>query len=165
MHKEWCGKPCSECKTSCALDESMPCSPNCELLGEDGQTLNYLECLAAGCDVIMLEEIAISAADAERWTRLMENPYSLDFAKEGIAPCSTLVSWSATFENDHSVSISIRAGRNFIYIERILWEPLNGTPIEEFVPDDLDDNVIGDHVFAPYDDRVSYVARVVIKSE
>ena len=38
MHKNWCGKSCSDCETSCALDESIPCSPDCEFLGENGET-------------------------------------------------------------------------------------------------------------------------------
>lgn len=48
-HKDWCGKPCGECDTSCRLDESMPCSPNCEALNEDGSR-NVEVCTAAGCD-------------------------------------------------------------------------------------------------------------------
>lgn len=37
MHKDWCGRPCSECSNPCDLDESMPCSPDCECLGEHGE--------------------------------------------------------------------------------------------------------------------------------
>ena len=50
MHKKWCGKDCSECQTSCALDESMPCSPDCEFLGKDGDVVDYHNCLKSGCD-------------------------------------------------------------------------------------------------------------------
>ena len=28
--KEWCGKPCADCSTSCELDSSMHCNPDCE---------------------------------------------------------------------------------------------------------------------------------------
>jgi len=35
-HKDWCGEKCSQCTKVCALDESIPCSPDCEELGEDG---------------------------------------------------------------------------------------------------------------------------------
>ena len=38
MHKNWCGNPCSECENPCALDESIPCSPDCDCLGENGET-------------------------------------------------------------------------------------------------------------------------------
>jgi len=29
-HPNHCGKPCAECVIPCALDESMPCSPDCQ---------------------------------------------------------------------------------------------------------------------------------------
>lgn len=32
-HPEWCGKPCAECEKPCALDENMPCSPDCDEFG------------------------------------------------------------------------------------------------------------------------------------
>ena len=38
MHKDWCGNPCCDCRSPCALDESIPCSPDCECLGENGET-------------------------------------------------------------------------------------------------------------------------------
>lgn len=38
MHKDWCGMPCCHCPNPCSLDESMPCSPDCEFLGENGET-------------------------------------------------------------------------------------------------------------------------------
>ena len=50
MDKRWCGKPCSECTTPCALDESMPCSPDCEMLGENGEPKDLQACLGSGCD-------------------------------------------------------------------------------------------------------------------
>ena len=37
MHKDWCGKPCSECQNPCELDKSIPCSPDCECLGANGE--------------------------------------------------------------------------------------------------------------------------------
>ena len=46
----WCGKSCAECANPCQLDESMPCSPSCELLGEDGTPIDDEECIAIGCD-------------------------------------------------------------------------------------------------------------------
>ena len=52
MHEDWCGKACGDCKMSCALDESMPCSPCCELLGDDGGPMDHAKCLKAGCDAI-----------------------------------------------------------------------------------------------------------------
>lgn len=56
MHKDWCGKPCSECENPCALDMSMPCSPDCECLGENGEH-NCDEC--KHCDAIC-EELNLS---------------------------------------------------------------------------------------------------------
>ena len=53
-HKEWCGKPCADCLDPCRLDESMPCSPNCELLGADGEP-NIRQCIISGCDAIIEE--------------------------------------------------------------------------------------------------------------
>jgi hypothetical protein len=55
-HKNWCGKPCSECKRPCALDESVPCSPSCELLGENGEPINLQKCWDNGCDAIENKE-------------------------------------------------------------------------------------------------------------
>jgi len=48
-HKNWCGKSCSDCKMSCRLDESIPCSPNCENLNKDG-TRKEVKCKELGCD-------------------------------------------------------------------------------------------------------------------
>ena len=48
-HKDWCGKPCSECLSPCPLDESMRCSPDCDGLHEDG-TRDAKECTKSGCD-------------------------------------------------------------------------------------------------------------------
>ena len=56
MHKDWCGKPCSECKKSCSLDESIPCSPDCEFLGGDG-SVTHPEC--QNCDAIQLYQVHI----------------------------------------------------------------------------------------------------------
>ncbi|MCL1855876.1 MAG: hypothetical protein FWF86_09095 [Clostridia bacterium] len=66
MHKEWCGKPCSECETLCALDESMPCSPNCDKLSEEGQPMNLRECLEHGCDAIICVDKIQEAVAAEK---------------------------------------------------------------------------------------------------
>lgn len=50
MHEEWCGKECGECKNPCALDESIPCSPDCENLGKNGET--YPDGVCKGCDAL-----------------------------------------------------------------------------------------------------------------
>lgn len=51
-HPDWCGKPCSECQTSCGLDKSMPCSPDCE--GLDPVTGEpSLSSLCDGCDCLL----------------------------------------------------------------------------------------------------------------
>lgn len=54
-HKNWCGKPCCECETSCALDEAIPCSPDCEALNPDGSRNKEMR-KASGCDAIIDEE-------------------------------------------------------------------------------------------------------------
>ena len=50
MHNEWCGNRCSECGKPCAADEKIPCSPDCELLGEYGFPIDIAACLLSGCD-------------------------------------------------------------------------------------------------------------------
>ena len=57
MHKEWCGKACSDCKNPCGLDEKIPCSPDCEFLGEDGST-THPEC--QNCDALQLYRVPIN---------------------------------------------------------------------------------------------------------
>ena len=54
-HADWCGKPCAECEASCSLDESMPCSPDCENLNPDGTRKTTL-CREAKCDAIEEKE-------------------------------------------------------------------------------------------------------------
>ena len=51
--QEWCGRPCAQCENPCALDESIPCSPDCELLQPDG---NRDRVLCAGCDACLDDE-------------------------------------------------------------------------------------------------------------
>ncbi len=41
-HPNHCGKPCAECVIPCELDESTPCSPDCEGIGNKE--------LCIGCD-------------------------------------------------------------------------------------------------------------------
>jgi len=53
MHKDWCGKPCADCENPCTLDESMPCSPDCEALGENGECISN-ECKI--CDAMTKQE-------------------------------------------------------------------------------------------------------------
>ena len=43
MHKNWCGEVCESCETPCELDKDIPCSPDCEELGENGEH-NSPEC-------------------------------------------------------------------------------------------------------------------------
>ena len=45
----WCGKECCECTSPCALDMSIPCSPDCENLNADGSR-KVKKCKASGCD-------------------------------------------------------------------------------------------------------------------
>ncbi len=61
MHKDWCGKPCSECVNPCELDCSMPCSPDCEHLGKNGEHM-HKECQC--CDSLPLYRIPIRYSGA-----------------------------------------------------------------------------------------------------
>ena len=63
-HMDWCGKPCAECTYPCKLDESMPCSPDCELLGEYGYPIDRAKCREVGCDAI-IDEIEIMMDEEE----------------------------------------------------------------------------------------------------
>lgn len=54
-HKEWCGKPCCDCSKPCSLDESIPCSPDCNALNPDG-TRDINVCLENGCDAVELHK-------------------------------------------------------------------------------------------------------------
>ena len=57
MHKEWCGFPCGYCEKPCCVDESIPCSPDCEMLGEDGSPIDIEACLRNGCDAYESAEV------------------------------------------------------------------------------------------------------------
>lgn len=46
---QWCGKSCGEC-AGCRLDESMPCSPDCENLS--GNRINMKQCMEDECSEI-----------------------------------------------------------------------------------------------------------------
>ena len=52
-HINWCGNPCADCVDVCTLDESIPCSPDCENLFPDG-SYNIAKCINSGCDAIMM---------------------------------------------------------------------------------------------------------------
>ena len=43
-HMNHCGKVCAECTDNCITDQSIPCSPDCVNLGEDGRPKD--ECIA-----------------------------------------------------------------------------------------------------------------------
>jgi hypothetical protein len=50
-HKDWCGNTCADCATSCELDESLPCSPDCENLNADGSRKTN-NCKKEQCDAV-----------------------------------------------------------------------------------------------------------------
>lgn len=56
MHKDWCGKPCCDCEHPCRLDESISCSPDCELLGENGE---HTHPGCQDCDALPLYRVPI----------------------------------------------------------------------------------------------------------
>lgn len=51
MINGWCGARCSECANPCRLDEKIPCSPDCEFLGEHGEFTEG----CVDCEVFKLE--------------------------------------------------------------------------------------------------------------
>lgn len=56
MHKDWCGKPCCDCKNPCNLDESIPCSPDCKFLGANGE---HTSSACQDCDALLLYRVPI----------------------------------------------------------------------------------------------------------
>lgn len=46
----YCGKKCGDCN-GCSLDETIPCSPDCENLTKDGK-IHIRECLNSGCEEV-----------------------------------------------------------------------------------------------------------------
>ena len=50
MHRGWCGKRCADCQHPCEVDKELYCSPDCECLGENGET-NSPECWS--CDAYL----------------------------------------------------------------------------------------------------------------
>ena len=60
-HRDWCGLPCADCLNPCSLDQSIPCSPDCELLLSDGSR-DTQKCKAAGCDVIITRIAVIDSS-------------------------------------------------------------------------------------------------------
>ena len=79
--KGYCGGECG-CMTKCAnckLDMSMPCSPNCENLTEDGM-IKIAECLKCGCYEVKCIFDAIHKADEEliaEYGKVAEYPYEV----------------------------------------------------------------------------------------
>ncbi|MCL2546343.1 MAG: hypothetical protein FWE06_04000 [Oscillospiraceae bacterium] len=138
-------------------DESMPCSPCCELLGADGYMADYHKCLEAGCDAVMLEELQIDRDTVTRWQRLLDLS-EVDFDKEGIDQDCTLEVWSVEFDNGCVADLKLCSGDTSLFLDPVLFRPLNGGLIEELVLD-CPDNILGDHVFA------NYVMRVTLKTE
>ena len=55
MHRLWCGKDCCLCDNPCELDKSIPCSPDCDFLGKDGEFTD--ECVDCDCYIAAHEEV------------------------------------------------------------------------------------------------------------
>lgn len=67
-HGLWCGLSCSECSETCALDESMACSPDCDAIDPVTNERDASKC--AGCDA-RPEDMA--RTDEVNIKRVMEN--------------------------------------------------------------------------------------------
>jgi hypothetical protein len=59
-HSQWCGKKCSECETSCSVDEDMGCSPDCEAINPKTNLHDIEICINCGAD---LKEITQEEAE------------------------------------------------------------------------------------------------------
>ncbi len=57
MHRDWCGKSCCECEHPCKLDEEIPCSPDCDFLGENGETTHEA---CRSCDALKTFRVDIN---------------------------------------------------------------------------------------------------------
>ena len=55
MHKDWCGKNCSNCKHPCKLDSELYCDPSCKNLGANGE-MDSEECKTCDAYLAMLED-------------------------------------------------------------------------------------------------------------
>ena len=159
MYRKWCGKPCAYCETSCEADESIPCSPDCELLGEDGEITDYLKCLESGCDVIQIKELYISPKTARYWQKLVD--MSKANADKGNADLKRpLIIWSVEFDDGHVAKLKVCSKNNYAFLDVALYEQRNcGYLIEKYVPD-CPKSIIGDHTFFPYEGEGNYVLRV-----
>ncbi|MDR0287536.1 MAG: hypothetical protein LBI03_07535 [Clostridiales bacterium] len=164
MHKDWCGKrPCGECRTSCAVDESMPCSPDCERLDKNGIITDYRKCLESGCDVIQLKELQLYKKTVDYWQRLVDMT-QVDFEKENIDRDCMLKVWSVEFDDGYVADLRVCSGNNNLFLDAILFRPCNGGLTEESVLD-CPDNITDDHVFNSGEGRVGYVMRISMKTE
>lgn len=54
-HPDWCGKDCNTCTEYCALDESIPCSPQCCNFNKKGEPQALL---CKDCDSYKMNYIA-----------------------------------------------------------------------------------------------------------
>ena len=160
MHSEWCGSPCADCQTGCSLDESISCSPDCELLGEDGLMKDYRKCLSTGCDTIQMKELLLDKAAVTRWQQLVDMR-EVDFNKEEIDTDCTLKVWSVEFDDGYVADLKVCSGNANLFLDAILFRPFNRGLDEVCVPD-CPDKIIGDHVFD--DGRIGYVMRISLKT-
>lgn len=70
---------CSDCKKPCKLDESIPCSPDCENLTEDGEIL-IEKCLKDECEEVKYIFGMPNATDGElmaAYGRRASYPYEI----------------------------------------------------------------------------------------
>lgn len=77
--KGHCGRKCAECKTSCIIDETIPCSPDCKNLTTDGR-INIKRCLEAGCEEVKYIFDMARATNEEilaRYGNVAQYPYGL----------------------------------------------------------------------------------------
>ena len=164
MHQDWCGRPCDACDTSCVLDESIPCSPNCELLNENGDMADYLKCLERSCDVIQLRELFLAKDEVDKWQRLLDMS-TVDFSKENIDSDCTLEVWSVEFDDGYVADLKVCSGSNNLFLDAILFQPCDGgNSLPEVSVPECPDVILGDHVFAPNGSQIGYVMRVALKS-
>lgn len=69
-HKDWCGKPCSQCISVCTLYGQIPCSPDCAELQPDGTPGGKI-CL--DCDAVQNKESYAGIMDKEELIQFICN--------------------------------------------------------------------------------------------
>ena len=67
-HKDWCGKPCSQCICKCTLYGQISCSPDCPELRPDGTPGGRI---CPDCDAVQIKDSYAGIMDKEELIRFI----------------------------------------------------------------------------------------------